>query len=86
MFEKQHENDTYLERLGAAKQNHFKSLMTIIVVTIAIVFGLLYANFKAMGLATGAEGGMIWHGLGYTFLQPFYTLWAIYYVLVGHKP
>lgn len=85
MFEKQHEDDTYLDRLGAARKNNFNGLLMLIVAIIAAISAFMYFNFKAMGLATGATGGSIKHGLAYTFLQPFYSFWAMYYVLIGHK-
>jgi len=85
MFAKQHEKDTYMDRLGAAKKNNFSKLVFLIVAILACIAAFFYFNFKAMGLATGATGPIVKHGLGYTFLQPFYSLWAIYFVLLGSK-
>lgn len=85
MFEKKHEDDTYMQRLGTAKKEQPGGLLTVILVTLAVIVALFYFNFTAMGIATGATGGTLKHGLAYTFLQPFYSLWAIYYVLLGSK-
>lgn len=85
MFVKQHEDDTVLDRLGAAKKNNPGGLLMLVVLVLACIAGFFYTNFKAMGLATGATGPIVKHGLAYTFGQPLYSLWALYYVLVGHK-
>lgn len=96
IFERKNGNDddTYLgavkAKLGAAKSRLGSSggggsILFTVIFTLAIIAGLFYVNFKAMGMATGATGPIVKHGLGYTFLQPFYSLWAIYYVLLGHK-
>ena len=85
LFKKKSEDDTYMKRLGAAKENNPSSFWMMLIITIACISGIFYSNFKAMGLATGATGPIIKHGLAYTFLQPFYSIWAIYYVLLGHK-
>lgn len=85
MLAKQNDDDTMIDRLGAAKKSNFGGLLMLIVLIIGAISGFFYFNFKAMGLATGATGPIIKHGLGYTFLQPFYSFWSIYYVLVGHK-
>ncbi|CAM9212391.1 unnamed protein product [Pylaiella littoralis] len=85
MFDKEHESDTMLDRLGSAKKSSPFGLLTLILVIIGCIAGFLYFNFKAMGLATGATGPIVKHGLAYTFAQPFYSFWSIYYVLLGHK-
>ncbi|CAM9092573.1 unnamed protein product [Ectocarpus sp. 12 AP-2014] len=83
MFEKQHEHDTYMDRLGAAKRNQPGGLLIVILVAVALIGAFFYFNFTAMGIATGATGGIVKHGLAYTFLQPFYSFWSVYYVLIG---
>lgn len=85
MFEKQHEDDTYFDRLGSARKNHFGKFLMFVVAVLAVVFAFFYFNFTAMGLATGATKSVVPYGLGYTFLQPFYSIWALYYVLLGSK-
>lgn len=84
VFEKKSDEDTYMNRLGAAKKGSPSKFYLVLILTIACLIGIFYCNFKAMGLATGATG-IVKYGLAYTFLQPFYSIWAIYYVLLGHK-
>lgn len=83
MFEKRHEDDTYVQRLGAAKKEQPGGLLMLIVLILAMIGAFFYFNFTAMGIATGATGSIVKHGLAYTFLQPFYSFWSIYYVLIG---
>ena len=78
------DDDTVLDRLGAARKNSPGGLLMVIVLVIARISGFFYFNFKAMSLATGASG-LMKHGLFYTFGQPFYSIWALYYVLLGYK-
>lgn len=85
VFEKKSDEDTYMNRLGAAKQSSPSTFWLTLILLIACLVGMFYCNFKAMGLATGATGPIIKHGLAYTLLQPFYSMWAVYYVLLGHK-
>lgn len=85
MFEKKHEDDTMMDRLGAAKRSSPFGLLTLVILIIACISGFFYFNFKAMGLATGATGPIVRHGLAYVFLQPWYSLWSVYFVLIGHK-
>lgn len=72
-------------RLGAAKQNSPGKLFLSFVFMIALVIGIFYVNFKAMGMATGATGPIVKHGAMYTFGQPWYSMWALYYIFVGSK-
>ena len=85
MFEKKHEDDTIMDRLGSAKESSPGGFWTILLLTIAMIVGFFYFNFTAMGLATGASRSLVPHGLAYAFLQPFYSLWSVYFVLIGHK-
>jgi hypothetical protein len=84
MFEKKHEDDTIMARLGSAKESSPLGFFTILFLVLACIAGFFYFNFKAMALATGGTG-LVKHGLAYTFAQPLYSFWAIYYVLLGHK-
>ena len=77
------EKKTIFTRLGSAQESSPSGFWFGVFVCLTIIFGIFYANFKAMGLATGATGPIVKHGIGYTFLQPFYSIWAIYYVLIG---
>lgn len=78
--------NTYLgatkARLGASSGG---SILLTVILTIALITAMFYVNFKAMGLAVNATGPIVKHGVAYTFFQPFYSLWAIYYVFLGHK-
>lgn len=85
IFVKKHEDDTIMDRLGAAKESSPGGFWMVLILTIAMIVGFFYFNFTAMGLATGAEKSLVPHGLAYVFLQPFYSFWSIYYVLIGHK-
>lgn len=85
MFEKRHEDDTYMERLGAARKEQPGGLLMTIILILAMFGAFFYFNFTAMGIATGATGSIVKHGLMFSFLQPFYSVWSIYYVLIGSK-
>lgn len=84
-LKKNHEDETVMQRLGTAKSSSPFGFFTVLLLMIALVGGFFYFNFTAMGLATGATGPIVKHGLAYVFLQPFYSFWSIYYVLLGHK-
>lgn len=84
-LKKNHEDETIVQRLGAAKSSSPLGFLTVLLLVIALVAGFFYFNFTAMGLATGATGPIVKHGLAYVFLQPFYSFWSIYYVLLAHK-
>lgn len=85
MFEKKHEDDTIMDRLGSAKESSPGGFWTILLLTIAMIVGFFYFNFTAMRLATGADKTLMKHGLAYVFLQPWYSIWSVYFVLIGHK-
>jgi len=85
VFEKKSDEDTYINRLGAAKRGSPSKFYLVLILIIAMIGAFFYFNFTAMGLATGAQKSIVKHGLAYSFLQPFYSIWAIYYVLLGHK-
>lgn len=85
VFEKKSDEDTYVNRLGAAKRANPSTFYLTILLIVAGLVGMFYCNWRAIGLATGATSSVVKHGLGYTFLQPFYSMWAVYYVLLGHK-
>lgn len=85
MFRKKHDDDTVLDRLGSARKSSPGGLLALILFIIVMIGAFFYFNFTAMGLATGATGPIVKHGLAYAFLQPFYSFWSIYYVLIGHK-
>ena len=84
-LKKKEEDETLMSRLGSARKSSPLGFLFFVLFVFLIISGIFYANFKAMGMATGASGPIVMHGLGYTFLQPLYSLWAIYYVLIGHK-
>ena len=84
MFAKKHEDDTMMDRLGAAKESSPGGLLMLVFLILASISAFFYFNFRAMSLATGGTG-LIKHGLAYTFAQPLYSIWSIYYVLLGHK-
>ena len=77
--------DTYLARLGAAQESNPTSFFLTVVGVIMTIIFVFYCNWRAIGLATGATGPIVKHGLGYTFLQPFYSLWSIYFVFLGSR-
>lgn len=52
----------------------------LVLIVILVVSLLIFVNYKALGMATGATGSTVKHGFALTFLQPFYTLWAIIYL------
>lgn len=43
------------------------------------ISGLFYCNFQATGLAAVPTGPIVEHGLSHTFLQPFFSLWVVFY-------
>ena len=68
-------NET-LKALGASTGGSpVKAIAMIIVVLVAIIF----VNFHAIYIKTGTP--MLGYGLAFSFLQPLYTLWAIWVVL-----
>lgn len=50
VFEKKSDEDTYINRLGAAKRGSPSTFYLVLILTIAALIGLFYANFRAMGL------------------------------------
>ena len=67
------------EGVKKAKNNIMKAVLIVgLFVSLAI-----WVNFKALGKATGANGSVVKHGFGVMLLQPFYTLWAIFYLVTS---
>ena len=71
-----HLKDDALEALGASTGG---SPMMAIAMIIAVLIAIIFVNFHAIYIKTGTP--MLGYGLAFSFLQPFYTLWAIWVVL-----
>lgn len=67
------------EGVNKAKNN----IMKVMLIAVLFVSVAIWVNFKALGKATGATGSVVKHGFGVILLQPFYTLWAIFYLLTS---
>ena len=68
--------DETLASLGAsASQARMEVMMTFVL----MVLFLLFVNYHAIYIKTGTP--MFGYGLAMAFLQPFYTLWALFVVL-----
>ena len=68
-------NETLASLGASASQAEMQVIMTIVF----IMLFLLFVNYHAIYIKTGTP--MLGYGLAMTFLQPFYTLWALFVVL-----
>lgn len=64
-----------LQRLGQGAKS---TGVTGAVVALLILVFVLFANFHAIYVKTGTP--MMKYGLAFTFLQPFYSIWATWVV------
>ena len=71
-----HLKNDALEALGASAGG---SAMMAVAIIMSLMIALIFVNFHAIYIKTGTP--MLGYGLAFSFLQPFYTLWAIWVVL-----
>lgn len=75
--------ESKMQKLGAAAANSPGRTMLTVLLVLFIIIGLFVTNYRAMALALGStKGSPVLHGVGITFGQPFYSLWALYKVFI----